>query len=239
MNSVTDSATKRIILFIHGFAGHPNQFNLFYPEIPEGYDYCALLLAGHGGSVDDFGSATMKEWQEQVDKSIRELSGEYDEIYLVAHSMGTLFALQRAQLPCVKALFLLAVPLYLRVRLLPFLGKIREIVHARRGSVHRDYDPCSGVEPDIRFWKYIRWIPNYRSLSKEIRKTRPLVESKPWIGKRCVVFQSAHDELVSSKADKLLLSLGCNLDILEFSTHHQYSKEDSDKLVRAFRAWST
>ncbi len=57
---------KKVILFIHGFAGHPNQFKLFYPEIPDGYDYHALLLAGHGGSVDDFGRASMKEWQNQV-----------------------------------------------------------------------------------------------------------------------------------------------------------------------------
>jgi len=54
MKTAMDNSMKKVILFIHGFAGHPNQFKLFYPEIPDGYDYHALLLAGHGGSVDDF-----------------------------------------------------------------------------------------------------------------------------------------------------------------------------------------
>ena len=237
MNMATDNSIKKVILFIHGFAGHPNQFKLFYPEIPDGYDYRALLLAGHGGGVDDFGRATMKEWQDQVDESLRELSEKYDEIYVVAHSMGTLFALQRAQSHSVKALFLLAVPLYIRVSLFPFLGKLRMIIRASRDSVHSTYDPCSGVEADVRFWKYIKWIPNYVSLSKESRKTRTLVESKPWSGKRCVVFQSAHDELVSSKSGKLLISCGCDIDILENSSHHQYSQTDGEKLVQAFHAW--
>jgi carboxylesterase len=237
MKTAMDNSMKKVILFIHGFAGHPNQFKLFYPEIPDGYDYRALLLAGHGGSVDDFGRASMKEWQNQVDESMVELSEKYDEIYVVAHSMGTLFAMQRARVHNVKALFLLAVPLYIRVSLLPFLGKLRMIIRASRDSVHSTYDPCSGVEADMRFWKYLKWIPNYVSLSKESRKTRALVESKPWTGKKCVIFQSAHDELVSSKSEKLLTGLGCDVDILENSSHHQYSQTDGEKLVQAFHAW--
>jgi len=73
MKTAMDNSMKKVILFIHGFAGHPNQFKLFYPEIPDGYDYHALLLAGHGGSVDDFGRASMKEWQNQVDEIMVEL----------------------------------------------------------------------------------------------------------------------------------------------------------------------
>ncbi len=230
---------KKVILFIHGFAGHPNQFNVFYPEIPDGYDYRALLLSGHGGSVDDFAGATMQEWQDQVDEIIRELSGDYDEIYFVAHSMGTLFALQRAQLPFIRALFLLAVPLYIRVSPLPFFGKLRMIVQAGLSNSQSEYDPCSGIEPDIRFWKYVKMIPLYRSLLKEIRKTRILLERKPWVGRTCVIFQSAHDELVSPKAGKLLTGLGCDVDILESSSHHRYSKTDAEKLVQAFHEWLT
>jgi carboxylesterase len=230
---------KKAILFIHGFAGHPNQFNLFYPEVPERYDYRSLLLAGHGGSVDDFAKATMQEWQNQVDESIRELGGNYEEIYIVAHSMGTLFALQRAQLSCVKTLFLLAVPLYIRISPLPFFGKLRMIARACRGGSKSEYDSCSGIEPDIRFWKYIKLIPIYRSLLKEISKTRSLIEGKPRIGKTCVIFQSAHDELVSPKAGKLLTGLGCDTEILESSTHHQYSEADAERLVQAFREWLT
>ncbi len=237
MVMVTDNSTKKVILFIHGFAGHPNQFSLFYPEIPDGYDHHALLLAGHGGSVDDFGRATMNDWQDQVDQAIRELSGQYDEIYIVAHSMGTLFALQRVQLPSVKSLFLLAVPLYLRLRFVPFLRKLGKIIRTCLWPSRHQVDPRSGVEPDMRFWKYIKWMPNQVSLLKEARKTRALVKSEPWGAKRCVIFQSAHDELVSSKADKLLRAAGCDVGILESSFHHQYSQADGEKLVRAFRAW--
>ncbi len=228
---------KKAILFIHGIAGHPNQFNLFYPVIPDGYDVRSLLLAGHGGSVDDFGKATMQVWQDQVDQIIRELSEKGEEIYLAAHSMGTLFALQRAQNPHIKALFLLAVPLYVRVSPLPFLGKCRMIVRASLGRSPAALDPCYGVEADSRFWKYLKWIPIYLSLLKEIRKTRALVGNKPWFGKKCVIFQSARDELVSSKTEKLLATLGCDVDILPGSSHHRYSQMDGEKLIQAFREW--
>lgn len=232
-----NTSAKKVILFIHGIVGHPNQFNLLYPVIPDGHDYHSILLAGHGGSVDEFSGVTMQEWQDQVDQSIFELSRKYDEIYIVAHSMGTLFALQRAQKSSIKALFLLAVPLYARVRLLPFLRKVRMIAQARLCRSHREIDPCYGVKPDVRFWKYIKWIPIYRSLLKEIRNTRTLVENKPWSGKNCVIFQSANDELVSSKTEKLLIALGCDVGILANSSHHRYSKADGEKLVQAFREW--
>jgi len=104
-------------------------------------------------------------------------------------------------------------------------------------GVHSTYDPCSGVEADMRFWKILKVDSQLRIALKRSRKTRALVESKPWTGKKCVIFQSAHDELVSSKSEKLLTGLGCDVDILENSSHHQYSQTDGEKLVQAFHAW--
>lgn len=228
---------KKVILFIHGIAGHPNQFRMLTGSVPVGTEMCVMLLKGHGGSVDDFSRATMEDWQNQVDEAIERLKKEFDEIYVAAHSMGTLFALQRADRPEIKKLFLLAVPLKVRFKPLPFFSKTKNMLSAVLQKNGADFDPCYGIEADLRFWKYLGWIPNYLSLLREIKKTREMVRNGMKLNKKCTVFQSLKDEMVHPVSFEYLQETDAEVTMLENSTHYEYGAEDLEKIKTAFKLW--
>jgi len=48
------SNTETAVLLIHGILSTPRHFDFLIPHIPDEYDICSILLAGHGGSVQDF-----------------------------------------------------------------------------------------------------------------------------------------------------------------------------------------
>ena len=97
------------ILFIHGIVGTPNHFNPFIPLVPSTVSVYNLLLDGHGKAVKDFSSTSMKKWEEQVERAVIQLSETHKKIYIVAHSMGSLLAIEQAlRNSKVSKLFLLA-----------------------------------------------------------------------------------------------------------------------------------
>ncbi len=228
---------KRVILFIHGIAGHPDQFNILTGSVPEGTAKSVMLLKGHGGSVDDFSRASMKDWQTQVDEAIDSLKKEFEEIYVAAHSMGTLFALQRAGRPEIRGLFLLAAPLKVRFKLLPFFAKTKNMFISALRRKGGNFEPCYGIEADLRVWKYIRWIPNYLSLLREIKKTREMLRGGMKLNKKCVAFQSLKDEMVNPASFEYLREIGADVTMLENSAHYEYSAEDLTEIINGFKRW--
>ena len=106
-----------VILFIHGIVGTPNHFNEFVSLVPESFSVYNLLLDGHGKSVKDFSKTSMKKWEAQVASVVEKLSLTHEKIYIVAHSLGTLLAIDQAiKTKKVCKLFLLAVPLQLSLK---------------------------------------------------------------------------------------------------------------------------
>lgn len=113
--------SKTAVLFIHGILGTPNHFARLVDAVPDEWAVYNILLEGHGRTVEDFASATMEQWKTQVRCLVLKLSDEYDNIIVVAHSMGTLFAIEEAvRNPKIKKLFL-----YLA--LLAEIGKTRKM----------------------------------------------------------------------------------------------------------------
>lgn len=80
------------VLYIHGILGTPQHFCQFFPLAAQ-YSQYSLLLDGHGGDAKVFASTSMARWKTQVDNQIKELLKTHQSILLVAHSMGTLFAI--------------------------------------------------------------------------------------------------------------------------------------------------
>ena len=85
-----------VFIFIHGIVGSPNHFDDFIFHVPSNYSIYNILLEGHGKSVKDFSKASKTKWEKQVENLVHRLSTMYDNIYLVAHSMGTLLSIQNA-----------------------------------------------------------------------------------------------------------------------------------------------
>ena len=223
------------VLFIHGIVGTPNHFNEFVSLVPESFSVYNLLLDGHGKSVKDFSKTSMKRWEAQVASIVEKLSLTHEKIYIVAHSLGTLLAIDQAiKNKKVCKLFLLAVPLRLSLKpkmpinsLKVYFDKIRsddyEALAAKR---------CYGIEKDKNPFHYIGWIPRFLELFAKIRKARQTVNL---LDKTCLVYQSGKDEMVSRRSAKYLINnTSILVNELEKSGHYYYDKDDFDFLLTEF-----
>jgi carboxylesterase len=229
------SQNRVAVLFIHGILGTPKHFNLFLPLVPSDWSICNILLKGHGGSVKDFSRASMSEWKQQIKNSLDELLKAHDRVILVAHSMGTLFAIQEVAEKPIDELFLLNVPLKLRVTVRFF----RTTWKVFRGKIKPEdkwalaAQNAYSIERDSYILRYLAWIPRYLELFSEIRKTRKAIQKVPVPSH---VYLSMHDEIVSPESCKLLKNNTCmRVKMLNGSGHYYYSPEDQSLLIEDFK----
>lgn len=231
---ICDNSTTAI-LFIHGIVGTPNHFNEFIPLIPKSFSVYNLLLDGHGKGVKDFSKTSMKKWEAQVASVVEELSVTHEKIYIVAHSLGTLLAIEQAiKNKAVCKLFLIAVPLSLALKpkvavnsLKVYLNKIspndREALAAKK---------CYGIGEDKNLFNYIGWIPRFLELFAKIRQTRKVINI---LNTPCLVYQSEKDEMVSKKSEKYLKQNPCfTINSLKHSGHYYYDEADWNFLMTEF-----
>lgn len=217
----------KAVLMIHGIVGTPRHFDRFMDAIPSDWSIYNILLDGHGKTVKDFPKSSMDIWKKQVDIWLQKLCQEYDEVAIVAHSMGTLLSLEAApRYPKVRHMFLLNVPLIPRVtggmaiRSVKFaLGRIDQEKPLEKAVLEG-----VGVMPDKHLWRYLSWIPRYLELFKLCKKIRL---EMPETAKPCFAFQSVHDELVSPRTNPYLQNNPSVAYIeLAGSTHCYYPETD-------------
>lgn len=226
---------KEAIVFIHGIVGTPNHFQNFLPLVPPHISVHNLLLDGHGKGVVDFSGTSMKKWEAQVEQAVNDLAESHERVYLVAHSMGTLLALdQVAKNRNIAGLFLLAVPvkLFIKPKMVSNVCKVffdRISPDDKDAIASRD---AYGIGPDKNILHYIGWIPRYLELFAKIRKTRRILAA---IDKPCRIFQSRWDEMVSIGSLKYLKQIPtASVSLLEGSGHYYYEEKDLQWLMEAF-----
>ncbi len=226
---------KTAVLFIHGIVGTPNHFRPFLPLVPEYYSAYNLLLDGHGKGVRDFSRTSMKKWEKQVEAAVSMLAATHEEIIIAAHSMGTLLAIEQAgKCEKVKALFLLAVPIKIHVRMRNwvittkiFFGRVRPDDHITLAA--RD---CMGVELSKNPFLYLGWIPRFLELFHKVRQTQKLL---PCLRTPCAAYQSMEDELVSVHSAQYLKDHSdMAVYTLKNSTHYYYDPQELKMLTDAF-----
>lgn len=215
------------VLFIHGIVGSPAHFKDLLPVIPEDWSVYNILLDGHGQEVEDFARTSMEKWKTQVSQVLTSLLDSHERVFIVAHSMGTLLAIEEAvRRPSkVCGLFLLAVPLVFRVRISAALGSIQAALgQARPGSVAEQMVNDSSVRLSPQLHKYLKWLPRFTELTREALRTHVLL---PLISVPCRVFQSGKDELVGKTSTELLEKQPqITISVLENSGHFSYSPKD-------------
>lgn len=227
------------VLLIHGIVGTPNHFITRIPlmqQVPENWSMHNLLLAGHGGNVDDFSKASMNLWRRQAIDAFEALAAEHEQVVVVGHSMGTLFSMQLAlRYPeKIPFLFLLGVPLRPGVRpsaavrcLRIAFGKVR-LDHILETAME---DAC-GVRTSPLLWKYLGWVPRFLELFREIACTERMIRN---LKVPAVAYQSRRDELVTNFSWNALKRAGFeNLVSLPNSTHFYYDPEEMDEILRDF-----
>jgi len=222
------------VLCIHGIVGTPNHFRQFLPLLPPSISVINLLLDGHGKGVRDFSRSSMAKWEAQVDSAVDELLASHGKVYILAHSLGTLLAIEQAAKKPIAGLFLLAVPikLFIRPRVFSTVWKVYS------GRIRSDdlpgkaaYD-CCGVQISRNLLLYLGWVSRFWELLRKIQKTRKLL---PLLHVPCVACQSRDDELVSvGSVGYLKEQGGMQVFLLENSSHYYYEANDLAFLTQAF-----
>ena len=232
---IIDTASVAI-LFIHGIVGTPDHFDKFIPLIPDNISVHNMLLDGHGKAVRDFSHTSMKKWEDQVADAVAELSRNHEKIFIVAHSMGSLFAIDRA-IACnkVQGLFLLAAPLKLFLK--PKM--MRNSFKVYRNKINPDdkealaAKACYGIASDKNPFHYVGWIPRYLELFSKIRQTRKVLHM---LEAPCYVYLSRRDEMVSVRSAAYLNdNPHITVKWLEASGHYYYGDSDFDFLLNEFK----
>jgi len=133
------SATHAALL-IHGFGDTPQTLRLLadYLHREHGWTVRALLLPGHGRTLEAFAASGAAEWRADVHREYNALRNEYSTVVLVGLSMGgALATLEAARDPELPALVLLApylTPPAEAERLAPLAGVFSLITPFLRGG---------------------------------------------------------------------------------------------------------
>lgn len=223
------------VLLIHGIAGSPAHFRDLVPVIPEHFSIYNILLDGHRGSVDNLRRSSMAKWKAQVNTALDDLFARHEKVVIVAHSMGTLFAIQAAiehprQIP---RLFLLNVPTRPWVRLSTWYTCLRVAFGKLDRPADRAMRGETALELTPKLWKYIGWAPRMVELLCECSKTRRCL---PDLRVPTQAFQSQGDELVSIRSCMDLQDHpSIRLAILKDSGHFVYGESDTAILQQQLR----
>lgn len=222
------------VLFIHGILGKPRHFEPFIPLVPPNWSVCNLTLKGHGGRVQDFARVSMEVWKQQVEAALDQLLAGHDGVIIVAHSMGTLFAVQEAIKKPVAELFLLNVPLKVRVT----RQLIKTVWRIFWGTLKPDneWDKAAqagySMAADHCLLHYLGWIPRYLELFAEIRRTRKIIRQ---LTVPTHIYQALKDEMVSPKSIAWCQqSPGAVVKSLKMSGHYYYAPDDCSLLKKDF-----
>ena len=223
------------VMFIHGIVGTPDHFRSLIPLeqlVPDRWSVHNVLLPGHGGSADDFAASSRENWETHVWNAFVELAKDHERIIIVAHSMGTLFALRLAvEYPeKIPFLFLLGVPLRPHLRIGMAVDSVRMVF----GYLPGDHVlwKASGVKLTRKIWKYLGWVPRFLDLFKEIYETEKILDQ---LDVPCVAWQSKKDELVSNLTWKVLKKHNIiDLRSLPNSTHYCYNTSEMDEILADF-----
>lgn len=225
---------KTAVLFIHGILGSTEHFERFIPKLSDTISVFNILLAGHGGSVSDFGKASMTQWKEQAASEAERICNAYENVFIVAHSMGTFFAMEAAKLHTdkIKGIILLQSPLVIGVKPAAAINTFKSFFHIfDKDETSRAYSAAHSVELNYKIWEYASWIPRYIELFRGSKRARTTITE---ISTPCLIFQSRKDELVSMKSvSHIPKKSNITLRILEKSAHFIYDEEDEKMMADA------
>lgn len=231
---IVDGASVAVLM-VHGILSTPNHFRELIPLIPEDYSVYAMVTDGHCGTVEDFSHSSLASWEKSVDDAVNELLKTHDDIYMVGYSLGTLLSIDQAiKNPHIKKLFLIAVPIKVRVRL-RMIGMATKIYVKKVKEDDVYTSACLesyGVTDSKNIFKYLGWVPRFLDLFKKISEVRGALRE---LETPSIAFQSVRDELVSPKSISILKrESNMRVESLENSTHFYYEPNDLKRLKQAF-----
>ena len=223
------------VLCVHGIMGTPNHFRDLVPLIPDEFSIYNIVIDGHCSSVSDFSHASMEKWEKCVERAVNELLKNHEEIYVLAHSMGTLLTMEQAiKNPKITKLFYLSVPIKVGVK--PHLFDTAAKVYFKKIRPSDKYAiagrECYGITDSKNIFLYLGWVPRFLQLFKKIDYTRKNLDK---LTTPCIAFQSSLDEMVSPKSIEILKNESkIRVETLKNSTHFYYDPDDMEFVKNEF-----
>ena len=229
---IENKDSKSVVVFIHGFMGSPRQFEKMATFVStHGFNAAVLLLPGHGQTLKEFSVCTNRQWKDHVKAEVDRLANDFDDIWLVSHSMGGLLALSAAVYPNpkVRGVFPIACPFEvtllskddIKVRLISLFGNDDHIIeeYVENNSIPRS----SGL--------ILSALPPMVEVKKLMRSTKAVL---PRIRVPVKAVFSVSDELISIKSLEILKSglLKAKFEyvVLMDSLHAYYTDDEKQKI---------
>lgn len=227
----------RAILFVHGILGSPNQFLPIAQHLFSlGYSCFAIQLPGHGGSAKEFLSKGKATWRARVAQALEQLHGQYDNVFLMGHSMGGLLCLEQAYSQGARGIITLNTPM--RVQ----LGPLHLLRAGARGLLGKDCAPSyTARDPRANTygiqkgrWYHTALLP-YR-LADVLHMIPPVRRMLPALKAPVLILQSKMDETVhpssAIRLQKGLQNARTQLAWLPTSKHAQFSPSDVARILQ-------
>ena len=129
------------VLLVHGYTGSPAEMRLLGDYLNEkgGYTVLGVRLAGHGTNVKELEQTTWPDWYKAVEEGVKELNQRCRHVYIAGQSMGGLLAIKAAAEFKIEKLALLATPIFLRDKRVPFVKFLRFLIPRIKTGQH-SYD---------------------------------------------------------------------------------------------------
>ncbi|MBE7023532.1 MAG: alpha/beta fold hydrolase [Clostridia bacterium] len=219
---------KTVVLLIHGILGSPRFFDGLIDIIPEEWSVYNILLDGHGKGVSDFSHTSMKKWRNQVVETLEEFEGEYENVVVVGHSMGSLLSIEASlkKPGNIRRMIFFAVPVKVLWKPSMFAIVLRVILgrNSKNKAIAETEKTVFSIESDKSLIHHIGWIPRSIELLALIRTVRRSIGK---VKIQTHAFQSGCDEMVSPTALRYLKkNTAFDIDVLEKSRHYWYDDEE-------------
>jgi carboxylesterase len=113
LSKVENENGRSGLLMLHGYLGSPLSSHPMANYLADhGISVHCPLLPGHGHHPDKLHKISRQAWLDEAEKAFETVQGQYDELFLMGHSMGAVLAAHLClQKPEVRGLIMLT-PLY-------------------------------------------------------------------------------------------------------------------------------
>jgi len=229
---------EQAIIFIHGYLGHPRQFEGLLERLEGcGADCFNLLLPGHGAPLDRFVKTGMAEWERFSFSEIERIKKEYSTVVLVGHSMGGLLAISSALKQPEKITRIVAMALPLGIKLSPKgIGVLVKSVQKKKGEDSVQVASARRLRgvSGISIANSVRLLPSAIGLLRAMRRIKGQLSQ---LSVPLTAIYSELDEIVSEKALSALKAVD-RAEILRFKacSHFMYLPEATDMIYLQIKA---
>jgi carboxylesterase len=230
---------ERAILLLHGWTGWTGRLEILAGKLADaGFTVRLPRLPGHGTNVEDFQSATWKDWLRKAVDEFIELRARYPVVGVAGTSMGAILASLVAGQFGVERIALMAPAFLTRNRLLFLAPLVKGFMPTMSGdwSPEDDPDPLAkgiGLEYKSR---------NYTSAVAELYRIRQVGRAAlPRLRSETLVIASENDEAVPPQVASYIQNRAANANVqvlmLKKSGHQMVQGVESETVCQAVVDW--